>query len=358
MAAEEKTEKATPKRKKDERKKGNIFLSREIVVVFSLLGSFYSIKLLSSWIGSTLEGAIRDFVSLGASMDALAAGELSSLFVKGALAFFLACLPILLICALIEVALTMAQTKMLFSAKSFSFKGSRLNPINGLKKMISLRGVIELLKALLKIAVLGYIIYSVISEAILELPKMMQMAPQQAMAMTGDMILSIVLRAACVFVVLAVFDYIYQWWDYEKNLRMSKQEVKEEYKQTEGDPLIKGKIKDRQMAMSRQRMMQNVPSADVVVRNPTHYAVALKYDPDKNRAPVLVAKGADHLALKIVEVAEQSGVYIMENKPLARGLYEAVDLEREVPEKFYQAVAEVLAFVYSLREKEKKREDF
>ena len=139
---------------------------------------------------------------------------------------------------------------------------------------------------------------------------------------------------------------------------MSKQEVKEEYKQTEGDPLIKGKIKDRQMAMSRQRMMQNVPSADVVVRNPTHYAVALKYDPDKNRAPVLVAKGADHLALKIVEVAEQSGVYIMENKPLARGLYEAVDLEREVPEKFYQAVAEVLAFVYSLREKEKKREDF
>ena len=154
------------------------------------------------------------------------------------------------------------------------------------------------------------------------------------------------------FVGLAIFDYVYQWWDYEKNLRMSHQELKEEYKQTEGDPQIKGKIRDRQQQMSRQRMMQKVPNADVVIRNPTHYAVAIQYDPEKNSAPVVVAKGADTLALRIVAVAEEHGVYVTENRPLARGLYESVDLDREIPEKFYKTVAEVLAFVYSLRKKE------
>ena len=154
------------------------------------------------------------------------------------------------------------------------------------------------------------------------------------------------------FVVLAIFDYVYQWWDYEKNLRMSKQEIKEEYKQSEGDPHVKGQIKERQQQMSRKRMMQSVPEADVVIRNPTHYAVAIQYDADQHSAPVVVAKGADALALRIVQIAEEAGVHVMENKPLARGLYETVDIDREIPEKFYQAVAEVLAFVYSLKKKD------
>lgn len=157
-----------------------------------------------------------------------------------------------------------------------------------------------------------------------------------------------------IFVFLALADYLYQKWEYEKNLRMSKDEIKEEYKQTEGDPKIKGKIKEKQRQMAQRRMMQNVPNADVIIRNPTHYAVAIQYDPTKGQAPVVVAKGVDRVALRIVEIAEESGVMTIENKPLARGLYDTVDLEREIPEQFYQAVAEVLAFVYSLKKKDLK----
>ena len=166
--------------------------------------------------------------------------------------------------------------------------------------------------------------------------------------------MSIVLKTSVVFIFVAGADYLYQWWQYEKNLRMSKQEVKDEYKQTEGDPQIKSRMKSMQQQRARRRMMQNVPSADVVIRNPTHFAVAIKYYQDKHRAPRVVAKGMDSLALRIVSTAEENGVYVMENKPLARALYDSVDLDGEIPERFYRAIAEVLAFVYSLKKKELK----
>lgn len=238
--------------------------------------------------------------------------------------------------------------------KSAAPKFSRLNPIEGFKKMFSLRGIIELLKSLAKIIVLGYIIWLQFRDEFWSFPRLIDMEPLQAMAFTGNMVLEIAKSAALVMVFVAAADYFYQWWDYEKNLRMSKQELKEEYKQTEGDPQVKGKIRERQQAQARQRMMQKVPGADLVIRNPTHYAVAIQYDPERNNAPVVVAKGADSLALRIVAVAEENGVFVTENKPLARGLYEAVDLDREIPDRFYQPVAELLAFVYSLKKKELK----
>ena len=216
--------------------------------------------------------------------------------------------------------------------------------------------MVELLKSLLKITVLGYILYDIMKDELPVLPRMMDMSVRQVMAATGEVILSIVRTAAIFFAFIALFDYVYQWWEYEKNLRMSKQEIKEEYKETEGDPQIKGKIKEKQQMMARQRMMQSVPSADVVIRNPTHFAVAIRYDPDKDRAPVVVAKGADRLALKIVAVAEEHGIAVTENVPLARALYDAVELEMEIPSQFYQPVAEVLAFVYSLKKKDLKHE--
>ena len=148
------------------------------------------------------------------------------------------------------------------------------------------------------------------------------------------------------FVFLALADYAYQWFEYEKNIRMSKQDIKEEYKQMEGDPQIKGKIKERQRMMSQRRMMQNVPNADVIIKNPTHYAIAVKYEMGKQRAPIILAKGMDNIALKILEVAKKNDIPSIENKPLARGLYEAVEINQEIPEKYYHAVAEVLAFVY------------
>ena len=352
--AGEKTEKATPKRKQDERKKGNVFQSREVGVVFTLLASFYSLKYLGPYLLSAIEWSIHRFFNYAATMDRLADSDLTQLFFQGCGVYLVAAMPLLMISGLVAIVSTMAQTRGLFTMKSAAPKFNRLNPIEGFKKMFSLRGIVELLKSLAKIIVLGYIIWLQFRDEFWSFPRLIDMEPLQAMAFTGNMVLEIAKSAALVMVFVAAADYFYQWWDYEKNLRMSKQELKEEYKQTEGDPQVKGKIRERQQAQARQRMMQKVPGADLVIRNPTHYAVAIQYDPERNNAPVVVAKGADSLALRIVAVAEENGVFVTENKPLARGLYEAVDLDREIPDRFYQPVAELLAFVYSLKKKELK----
>lgn len=352
--AGEKTEKATPKRRQDERKKGNVFQSREIGVVFSLLVSFYGLKLLAPYILRALEWSIRNYFYQAATVDEIITSDAIRYFIQACGVFAVAAMPLLLVCGAVSVIATLAQTRGLFTMKSAAPKFSRLNPIEGIKKMFSMRGVVELLKSLAKIIVLGYIIWLQFRDEFWAFPRLMDMEPLQGMAFTANIVLEIAKSAAIVMVFVAAADYFYQWWDYEKNLRMSKQELKEEYKQTEGDPQVKGKIRERQQAQARQRMMQKVPGADVVIRNPTHFAVALKYDPQRSSAPVVVAKGADSLALRIVAVAQENGVFITENKPLARGLYEAVDLDREIPDRFYQPVAEVLAFVYSLKKKELK----
>ncbi len=353
--AGEKTEKATPKRKQDERKKGNVFLSHEVVSVFSLLVMFYSFKLFAPHFIQTIELNISGFITLAATMDTVTASDMQKFFIDGCITFGITALPLLIVGSLATIIFTGAQTRFLFSSKLLEFKGSRMNPLNGLKKMFSLRGLVELTKSIVKIVVLSVILYQEFKKQIPLIPRLMDMSVQQSVVQVGVIILNIVKSAAIMFIFLALFDYFYQWWDYEKNLRMSKQEIKEEYKQTEGDPQIKGKIKERQQQQARRRMMQAVPSADVVIRNPTHFAVAIRYDAQKNRAPIVVAKGADLIALKIVEIAEQNGVTVMENRPLARGLYETVDLDQEIPDQFYQPVAEVLAFVYSLKKKDLKQ---
>ena len=217
--------------------------------------------------------------------------------------------------------------------------------------MFSIRSVVELIKALIKITILGWVVYVFLKGRMEELSRLMEGTVEGALIFTGNTVISLVDTVGVAFIFLASMDYLYQWWEYEKNLRMSKQEIKEEYKQTEGDPQIKGKIREKQRQMASMRMMQNVPKADVIVRNPTHYAVALGYDADRNRAPVVLAKGADHLALKIVEVGEANGVYILEDRPLARGLYASVEVDMEIPEEYYQTVAKILAFVYKLNDK-------
>lgn len=352
----EKTEKATPKRKRDERKKGNVFQSQEVITVVSLIVVFYAFKFLAPTVFSTLMKGMRGYIAMAAEPLNFNVRSARMMFIDGCITFAVAAIPLVLIANLVSITLTLAQTRLLVSFQSIAPKASRLSPLQGFKKMFSMRGLVELLKSLLKIIVLGYILYDIIKDQLPLMPRMMDMSPRQAMAMTGDMILSIVRTAAIFFAFLALFDYVYQWWEYEKNLRMSKQEIKEEYKETEGDPQIKGKIKEKQQMMARRRMMQNVPSADVVIRNPTHYAVAIRYDPEMDRAPVVVAKGADRLALKIVEIAQEHDIVVTENVPLARALYDAVELEMEIPGQFYQPVAEVLAFVYSLKKKDLKHE--
>ncbi len=353
-SAGEKTEKATPKKRRDERKEGNVFQSKEVVIAATLLAVFFGFKLLYPITQNVAISSLKEFFSLVATQSTIKTEDAINFLVSGIKAVALGCIPILLVCSLVAIIATIVQTKALVNFKSLKPKFSRLNPISGFKKMFSLKGVIELLKSIIKITILFVVIYNTIGDCINTIAQMMDMTILQGAAATAEMCMDIITSLSIAFVALAFFDFLYQRWDYEKNLRMTKQEVKEEYKMTEGDPQIKGKIKQRQQAMARRRMMQAVPEADVIIRNPTHYAVALKYDSEKNRAPIVVAKGADNLALKIIEIGQNHGVMITENRPLARALYAQVDIDREIPAEFYQAVAEVLAVLYRLREKELK----
>ena len=352
MAADEKTEKATPKRRQDERKKGNVFQSNDVAAVCSMLVLFHSLKALAPGMYRNFQDSFGLFFSYAAKSDRFYSEAGREMLMKAMLLFLEASLPLLLIGVIIAVAVTFFQTRMAFSMDVLKFKMERISPLKGFKRMFSIRSVVELIKALIKITILGWVVYVFLKGRIQELAALMNGTVQGAMIFTGNTVISLVDTVGVAFVFLASVDYLYQWWEYEKNLRMSKQEIKEEYKQTEGDPQIKGKIREKQRQMASMRMMQNVPKADVIIRNPTHFAVALGYDSEHNRAPVVLAKGADHLALKIVEVGEENGVYILEDKPLARGLYASVEVDVEIPEEYYQAVAKILAFVYKLNKKD------
>ncbi len=350
--AGEKTEKATPKKKQDERKKGNVLISQEIVTALTLLGSFYALQILSSYDLTTLTDAVEKYFLLAGTQTKVSFSYTKEIAIDLIIIFAKVALPILAVTCLIAIIATMGQTRMLFSAKAFQFKGERMNPANGFKKMFSLRSLVELVKALIKIAVLIWVIYSTLKSKLFEIPRFMDYEFTEIVSEVGALIMSVATKTGLAFVALAVLDYLYQWFEYEKNLRMTKQEVKDEYKQVEGDPQIKGRIRSMQQQRSQRRMIQKVPEADVVIRNPTHYAVAIKYDRKKSIAPVVIAKGADELALRIVKVAEDNDVYVTENKPLARALYESVKLDAEIPREFYEAIAQVLAFVYNLKKKE------
>lgn len=353
--AGEKTEKATPKKRRDERKKGNVFLSRDAVTAVSLIASFYGLKVFAPTIFTSTQNLIKSYISLAGTKETFTASDISITFVDLGWEFIKCAMPLVLVSVLVAVIVTMAQTRMLFTMKSAAPKFNRINPLNGIKKMFSIRAIVELIKSLFKIIILLYIVYTVLIDEVTTLPALIDMNPLSAISRTGEIIMDVVLKSGIAFVFLAAADYLYQWWDYEKNMKMSKQEIKDEYKQIEGNPQIKGRQRNLQQQRSRQRMMQNVPEADVVIRNPTHFAVALKFDRDKDRAPRVVAKGMDQLALRIVKVAEENDVYVTEDRPLARALYDAVDVGDEIPEEFYKAIAKVLAFVYNLKEKNKKK---
>lgn len=351
MPADEKTEKATPKRRQDERKKGNVFQSNDVAAVCSMLVLFHSLKALAPHMYRNFRDAMYMFMGMAADSDSFHQEAGREMLVKAMLLFLESALPLLFIGVLTAVAVTFFQTRMAFSMDVLKFKMERISPLKGFKRMFSIRSVVELIKALIKITILGWVVYVLLKGRMEELSRLMEGTVEGALIFTGNTVISLVDTVGVAFIFLASMDYLYQWWEYEKNLRMSKQEIKEEYKQTEGDPQIKGKIREKQRQMASMRMMQNVPKADVIVRNPTHYAVALGYDADRNRAPVVLAKGADHLALKIVEVGEANGVYILEDRPLARGLYASVEVDMEIPEEYYQTVAKILAFVYKLNDK-------
>ena len=347
----EKTEKATPKKRRDQRKEGNVFQSKDVVTVVSLFGSFYILKLLFPKIYETVRAFMIDFIGFAGTVTDASQEQINEIGLMVVVAIVKTILPLLLITSVLAIVATGAQTKFLVSGKSIRPQFKRLNPIEGIKKLFSLQNMVELIKSILKIIILIAVIYNIVIDDMVQVVRTMDMDIIVSGTYMLEMVMTLVLRICIAFLAIAALDFMYQWWEYERKLKMSKQEVKEEYKQTEGNPEIKSRIRNIQNQRARQRMMQAVPGADVVVRNPTHFAVALKYDADRWGAPVVLAKGQDELALRIVRVAEESGVAVIENPPLARGIYASTDLAQEIPQEYYGAVAEVLVYVYKMNNK-------
>lgn len=348
----EKTEPATAKRRKELREKGQIPRSRELVTAIVLLVSFWSIRLLSSYIYRNLTFVVRTYLNFPKDID-------TSFTTENIMRLLLQCLvvlakvlaPILLIIAAVSVIVNYLQIGPVFTARPLMPSLGKLNPVEGFKRLFSKKTFVELLKSMLKIGIIGYVVYDYLTDNYRIVPELLNMNIENTIVFIGNTVISIGIRAAAVLFILSVFDYGYQIWDYEKSIRMSKQEIKDEYKMIEGNPQIKSKIREKQRQLSLRRMMAEVPSADVIITNPTHFAVAVKYDAQVSDAPMVVAKGKDLIAQKIKDTAKQNKVPVVENKPLAQALYKSVDIGGKIPVELYKAVAEVLAYVYSLRQK-------
>lgn len=353
MAGSEKTEKATPKKRKDERKKGNTFQSKDVVSVVLLFVAFFVLNMLVPFIYQQLKNFYFAQIKKIVTLETLTVSSVNQLFREATIVFFVSVLPVAVVIMIVAIIMSGVQTGFLVTGDALKPKFNRINPLSGIKRMFSLRSVVELLKSLAKVVLIIWIIYAVILSIIPMAPDMLVTKIDSNMMFMNDQTMSMVQTVCMIFAVVAILDYAYQRYDYEKKLKMTKQEIKDEYKQTEGNPEIKGKIRQKQREMSMSRMMQMVPQADVIVRNPTHYAVALKYDIDSDVAPLVLAKGKDHIALRIVKVAEENKVLVKENKALARGLYESVEINAYIPAELYKTVAELMAWVYSTKKKEK-----
>jgi flagellar biosynthetic protein FlhB len=276
--------------------------------------------------------------------------ELVNRTVQGSLSFIL---PMMLTLFAAAILANYIQTGLLWSTEALAPQFSKLNPMTGLGRLFSKRALVELSKSILKLLIVGWAAFSVLHEEMKNMVPLLYQDKIQIFAMLGGVSLKVVMRCCWVILILAILDYAYQKWDYEQRLKMTKQEVKDEFKHTEGDPLIKSRIRSMQREMARRRMMQEVPKADVVITNPAHLAVALRYEPKEMAAPRITAKGAERIAERIKEIAGAHKIPLVENRTLAQNLYK-LDLGQEVPAHFYQAVAEILAYVYKLKKKIKK----
>jgi len=352
----EKTEKASPKKRQDERKKGNVFMSKDIVTVATVAISFFTLQYFVGSFVSKLEENYRMQTQRAAELATLGPGDVMQLFREFCGVFASTILPVMLVIMLAGIVVSGAQTRFLFSHEQIKFKMSRLNPLSGIKKLFSIRSLVELVKSMLKIILLTWLLYGRVRDAMARLPLMIDWDIYQAAVYTGEQIMGLIISVIIAFSAVASADYLYQWWEYEKGIKMTKQEVKDEYKQMEGNPEIKSARRQKQREFATQRMMSQVKDSDVIVRNPTHYAVALKYELEVDPAPIVLAKGKDLIALKIVDEAEKHGVATIENKPLAKGLYELSQIDGVIPDEFYQPVAELLAWLYSTREKETRKQ--
>lgn len=352
----EKTEEPTSKKLEDARKEGQVAKSKEITSAFELLAFFLLLSIWIEYMGTFFVGNMYDVYTQIPEYIKLYDGYIQEktfdmLFMRAMLRILLTMAPFLLVGFLVAFITNVLQVKWKITTKPLQPKFSKLNPVNGFKRFFSINSLVELIKSLLKIGLIGYVVYSYLKKNMPPLYLFYDLSLNQGILQIGTLVVNLGIRISLFYMIIALLDYIYQKVKFKKDMKMTKQEVKDEYKNQEGDPQIKSKQRQRMQEASRRRMMQQLPQADVVITNPTHYAVAIKYDPELYDAPYVVAKGADYLAQKIREAARENHVEIVENKPLARMLYANVEIGSVVPPELYQAVAEVLAFVYHLQGK-------
>lgn len=352
----ERTEPATPKKLNDARKEGQVAKSREIANGMVLLSLFLVLKFYVGYMGTRFmemfQGIYNNIPETVTFWHgSIPQNGMRTMYYQMMVNILLIILPILLIGFAVVFVCDVAQVKWKVSGKPLKPKLSKLNPLKGFKKIFSANSLVELLKAVLKIVLIAYIAYAFLKDKRMLLLSLYDMPLMQAISLAAEAVTDMGIRIAAVYMIIAFADYIYQKFKFREDMRMTKQEVKDEFKQSEGDPQVKGRIRQKMREASMRRMMQDLPRADVVITNPTHFAVAIQYDPDVADAPLVLAKGADHLAARIKDVARENHIEIVENKPLARMLYANVEVGQMVPPELYQAVAEVLAFVYQLQGK-------
>ena len=347
----EKTEPATDKKLKDAREEGKVAKSKELTAAFDLIILFLVLKIFISYVGGSLlnifdfvYSSMPEFVKINEAK--LTTFAISSYLFNIILKWILIVVPFFLLGVVITILISVFQVGWKISTKPMKPKLEKFNPINGFKRIFSKNSLFELVKSIVKIGVIAYVAYSSVINNRNDLFLLYDIPLNQAITLIGSIIINTGLKISLVYLVVGFADYAYQKHKFNEDMKMTKQEVKDEYKNSEGDPQIKGKQKQRMREASQRRMMQDVPKADVVITNPTHLAIALKYDAEVSEAPVVVAKGEDYVALKIKEVAQENNIAIVENKPLARMLFSNVDIGAEIPPELYQSVAEILAMIY------------
>jgi flagellar biosynthetic protein FlhB len=346
---QERTEKATPKRRRDARKKGQVAQSRElssVMILMTALGFFY---FAGSWIFDSLLQVIGGVYGHLDTLRLDAVSEVNAFSVEIFKKVLLILIPFFVPILIAGMAGNIGQIGFEFHGEPMSPKLTRLNPIAGLKKLVSLRSMVEVIKSVIKILFIGGIAFGIVKNETTAMPALMQQEVVDILLFIGRVAFKIFFFVCLALIVLAFLDYAYQRWQYEQSLKMTKQEVKDERRQIEGDPKVKGRIRRVQLELARRRMMEAVPEADVVITNPVHLAVALKFDVAKMIAPTIVAKGSGYVAERIKEIARSHQVPIVENKPLAQALHKMAEIGEFIPVELYRAVAEVLAYVYRLK---------
>lgn len=349
----EKTEEATGKKLSDARDNGQTAKSIEIVTALMLIGLFLLLKFYVGTMGSMFLEVFRGGIYMISNVvgDEFTLNTAQTIINFGMGRILVIAFPIFLVAVLIAFITNLYQVKWKITTKPLQPKLSKFNPISGMKRLVSKEKLMELLKSILKIGVIAYVVYDALKDRWSLLMNLYSITLNQAIGLIGEIVIDLGLKISYMFLAIALIDVFYQKRKFREDMKMTKQEVKDEYKNSEGDPQIKGQIKQRMMQASQRRMMQSLPQADVVITNPTHLAVAVKYDKEKAEAPIVLAKGADYLAGKIKEIAKENQIEIVENKPLARMLYYNVDIDQEIPPELYQMVAEVLAYVYGVKGK-------